>query len=186
MGKINVPDLLANAKVISFLPRARDFLDDFDFPEDLVIEAVRHPSEIRWDPMVAEANYPILLLRRGDLSISVSLMDLNEPHVMYIHLHHPEENKHSQGAKSTGGGGGGKTPHSPAEIQAWFRRNGCKLSNAASGVKVTYEGHQVGIIHLTPHTRGNSPKSSFSALLRSLRSIQSKIAQQKILDTRAD
>jgi len=182
MAKINVRRLLRDAKEIAYLDDAQTFMDTYDFPRDLIETAVRNPDELSWDPNTAENKYPILRIRKGDLTLSVSIKDTNKPFVMYIHLNYPEENRISYGgSRKTSGVSGSNKPKTPLEQQAWFRAHGCKLSNAASGVKVTFQGHLVGMIHLTAHTRGGSPLSSFQMLAKNLREIQSKLAQESII-----
>lgn len=190
MGRIDIKERLANAEEITFLPSAMEFIESFGFPIDLLEDAVRYPEVIETDPKSVEAGYPVLRLRRGDITLSVSFKESwDHPYVMYLHLNNPGENElpspQQKYRKSGGTGGGSQMPTSTAGIQAWFLRNGCQVQPSADGMRITYEGRLVGVLHLTVHSRGSALKNKFKDLTRIYREIRADIAREYIEQTRA-
>lgn len=185
MSRIKVREYLANLETITYLDDAENFLETFSFPRDLIEDVVRYPKECELDPRTHDVDYLVVRLRKGDITLSVSLRDLTERNafVMYIHLVTPEDNRVAgKSRQNKPGHTGGKTPQTPLELQSHFRSLGCKLSNSANGVKITYGGRYVGTVHLTSHSRGGSPKSAFSMLMRNLRKVQGEIAAESITE----
>jgi hypothetical protein len=178
VARIDALQLLRDASEIVFLPAALDFIDTYNFPRDLVEAAVRYPDELGMDPHAEDVDYPVLRVRRGDLILSVGLLDLSSPCVMYIHLYSEDIDRMRKNTHKKAGvaGKASDAPKTPSEEQSWFTSRGCIITKSANGLKVTYHGRYVGTIHLTGHQGGKSFRSAFEMNLNSLYRIKEELA----------
>jgi hypothetical protein len=126
-----------NIANITWLERARDFIEMYQFPVDLLLDVVKSPESIKLDPSSADKGYKVLQFRRGDISVVVGLRDPEHPTVIHVWLHGVEEGvDHSvRTGKATGWGSGGasKTPKSPQQLRGWLQSEGCTLAHNGRG-----------------------------------------------------
>jgi len=114
---------------LTWLPRAEDFIELYQFPKDLLMDVVRAPGEIHLDPSSEDKGYKVLQFRRGDITVVVGLRDPKYPTVMHVWLHGVEEGDQHHVGKSPGyAGGGGKNPKSPQQLRGWLQSQGCSLA----------------------------------------------------------
>lgn len=145
MARINIK--LAN---LTYIGRAKEFLETYDFPEDVVRSVVANPETIERDPRTAEVGYPVIRLRRGDITVVVGAENPEYPAVMYIYLHTPEQ--FGAGGSTSGGGSGSKLPTSTRQLRTWLMDIGCSLDSSGKGshTKVYYRDRYLGVIAKTP------------------------------------
>lgn len=140
-----------NLQNITFLDRAQEFLDTYNFPVDLILDVVKHPERIEPDPAYLQAGYPIFRLRRGDLTVVLGVRTPNNPAVIFVYLHLPDH-RSAKSIKSKAGGSG--APTSMRELRSWAQYVGCKLESSKSGhTKVYYNGVLLYSLPSTPHDR---------------------------------
>lgn len=168
-----------NRNNLRFLPRAQEFLDTYDFPEDLVRSVVMNPEQIERDPYSLEVGYPVIRMRRGDITAVVGVQDPNNPSVLYIYLHIPEDGVQRSGTKKgTAGSHKAKAPTSTRQLRSWLIENGCRLEPGGRHSSAYYEDVYVGPVSNTP-SEYRSVLNSYHDLKKSLiRAKASVLARQ--------
>jgi len=123
-----------NIENLTWLQRAEDFVELYQFPKELLVDVVRAPEEITPDASSGEKGYKVLQFRRGDITVVVGLRDPEHPTVMHVWLHGVEEGDQHHTSKSPGyAGGGGKNPKSPQQLRGWLQSEGCTLAHNGRG-----------------------------------------------------
>lgn len=161
-----------NLDNLEFLGRALDFVETYNFDRNLLRDVVRYPESREKDPHGAEVGYPIYRFRRGDITVVVGFRDLDEPHILHVWLHTPDDDN-AQGTKGGAGGPATKTPHSVSQLRGWLMKEGCRLEYKGSGQRITYDGIFVGTLHLTP-SDNRGIKNSYTHLRNKLAAIKAK------------
>lgn len=164
-----------NFEKLDFWGAAEDFIEETNFDRDLIKDVVRFPDDTSRDPRSMEVGYNIYRFRRGDITVCVGFRDPENPRIIYVYLHDPEDHTRGKGTRA-GGGLPSKTPGSTQEMQAWLRKAGCKLEwdRRSATMKVTWEGHYVGRLHLTVHQQGNALKNQFHHFRKRLTSVKTE------------
>lgn len=165
-----------NRNNLRFLPRAQEFLDTYDFPEDLVRSVVMSPEHIERDPYTLEVGYPVIRMRRGDITVVVGVQDPHNPSVLYIYLHVPEDGVQRSGTKK-GASGSHKSnkPTSIRQLRGWLINEGCSLEPSGSGhSNVMYDGIFVGSVASTP-SEYRSVENAYHQLKKSLTSVKATV-----------
>lgn len=121
------PRYKVNFDNLVYLPRAQDFLDTYDFPTDLVEAVVRNPTTRELDPYTHEVGYTVVRCKRGDITVVLGLQNLDEPAVLYIYLHTPDEDEHQQSGARAPAGAGTQAPKSQKALLSWLQSEGCTL-----------------------------------------------------------
>jgi hypothetical protein len=151
-----------NLDNLEFWGAAEDFILETHFDRDLIKDVVRFPSDTERDPRSLEVGYSIYRFRRGDITAVVGFRDTQNPRIIYVYLHDPEDHTRGKGTKA-GGGLPSKTPTSTSELQAWLRNQGCTITweRRSGAMKVTWHGEFVGNLHMTVHAQGNALKNQY-------------------------
>lgn len=175
-----------NMDNLSFWGAALDFIEETRFDQDLIIDVVRHPTESYRDPKSMEVGYNIYRFRRGDITVVVGFRDMENPKIIYIYLHDPEEHRKTAKGSRTGAGSGSKTPTTMNGLQTWLRNQGCVLSwEHKSGVMtVTWRGIYVGNLHSTPSGGNRSLKNMYHRLSRNLQRVKTEESLRQDIDIR--
>lgn len=173
-----------NRNNLRFLERAQEFLDTYDFPEDLVRSVVMNPESIERDPYSLEVGYPVIRMRRGDITVVVGVQDPHQPSVLYIYLHIPEDGVQRSGTKKgTAGSHKAKNPTSVRQLRGWLIENGCRLESSGSGhSNAYYEGVFVGQVPSTPSDYRSIP-NAYHNLKRSLTKVKASVLAQQWRET---
>lgn len=137
-----------NLDNLDFLGRALDFIETYNFDQELLKDVVRYPTSREKDPHSNDVGYPIYRFRRGDITVTCGFRDPEHPHILHVVLHTPEDNE-SHFGNAPGGSGVSKTPTSLTQVRGWLQRQGCKLEMTNTGQRVTYNEVFIGVLHQT-------------------------------------
>lgn len=154
-ARINISD-------ITFLGRALDFIELYDFPTEILLDCVRHPDEVAIDPHAMEVGYPILRFRRGDITVVLGLQRPQEPAITFVYLHVPNDDIPQHKGMGGAGGVGGKVPKSPQQLVGWAQAQGCQVAfNGRGHWNISYNGVLLGSTGGTVHSRSVMNDYSF-------------------------
>jgi hypothetical protein len=169
-----------------FYGAAKDFMDEYRFDAELIKDVVKHPTDRSRDERSVEVGYNIWRFRRGDITVVVGFKDIENPMILFIYLHDPEDHTRGSSGSRTSGGPATKDPTSVRALQTWLQNQGCTIDwdRKSGGMTVSWKGDFVGNLHLTPHTSGASLKNQFHHFRRVLTRMKTEHVLRQDIDLR--
>ena len=159
-----------NLDNLDFLGRALDFIEMYDFDQELLKDVVRYPTTREKDPHANEVGYPIYRFRRGDITVVCGFKDPEHPHILHVFLHTPDE---PDNTPAKAGGAGSKTPATLTQLRGWLSKEGCRLEWTGKGQRVYYSDIFIGTIHGT-YGLQTSIKNDYSRLRKKIAGIKAQ------------
>ena len=175
-----------NLDNLEFYGAAKDFVAEYQFDEELLKDVVRHPTDRHRDERSSEVGYNIWHFRRGDITVVVGFKEIENPLILYVYLHDPEDHTRGSSGSRTSGGPATKDPTTVRALQTWLRDQGCVIGwdRKTGGMTVSWKDTFVGTLHMTPHTQGASLKNSFHHFRRVLARMKTEYMLNQDIDLR--
>ena len=164
-------------------PDALSFIESYGVDPAIIEAAALHPWTVTDDPKGAEVGYPVKRLRRGDVEVVVGYRDEDEPAILYVRLHTPDD-------PTSGGRGSIKPQGRGSKIPTTLR--GLKAEILQAGYSIELGGrHDLvrrpdGSVCMTLPITPSSPTSIPNAYQNFLRVLQTDRTKTALAELAAE